>query len=296
MRLANTPHSSARRRCRNTLHSPFTILSWNVLSTRAYNKYNTPQSKQFHRTRWKHILATVKEHQPVVLLLQEVDRAFLQWFVPRLQAGTKQSWRSVHHSTVSSRTDDFGTCVVYDEGLAPIQAGILRDNDKYWGKDATYIIGRLNNNKKCFICSVHLSGSNDAAHARLIHDVKRRSRGYRYKIISGDFNREMSGISSITELGGTRGSTRTSTLSRQKRNETTCDFDYSTRPKPAPAEIDKCFLSPNLRFVPKSRRAKPYTVFRKLTCKQYSKKSKKTFVQAVGSDHFPIVATIQIIK
>lgn len=277
---------------------PITILSWNVLSTRAYNKYNKPQPKSFHTARWKSILVTVKTHRPHVLLLQEVDSAFLEWFVQRLQTSTARSWRSVHLSTVADdyQPSDFGSCVVYDERLAPVRVGMLRNRDKYWAKDAAYIICKQSK-QKCFICSLHLPGTNRDAGTRLVQDALRASKGCAYKIISGDFNRDMSGVSHLNGFVNRLKHQHPHSKQTLRSHPTTCDFDYTTQPKPAQAEIDKCLLSPNLQFVTRTKSSPltlPYTVHRKRTCKQYRNKKKVAFVRVVGSDHFPLVARIRI--
>lgn len=285
--------------------APITLLSWNVLSTRAYNKYNKPKPTAFHRARWGSILATVNTHRPSVLLLQEVDRDFLDWFVPRLRGGYGR-WESVHLSTIQTdyRNDDFGTCVLYDaQKHIPIRTGMLFDPDNYGKKDSTYLVCEVSKavshtpNKSntrtttYFICSVHLPGRNDDAAKRLLNDIEHVSKGCTYKIIGGDFNRDMSCATmwgkSVKQLACTKNT-------RRRATPTTCDFDYTTRPKPASAEIDKCLLSRNLEFTPKSHpRELPYSIPRKVTCKAYTIKHKSRFVRVVGSDHFPLVTHIR---
>ena len=266
---------------------PIKIMSWNILASKAYNKYTVKNEKSiFHKKRWLKVLSNINYYKPDILLLQEADKNFTEWLIKKLNKNSNSKWTYVSCHTKSLtpnkwQSNDFGSCIIYKSATYNIiERGIIIDDkyEKYGWKDAVYIKIKINN-QNCFIASLHLSGSNKKASTNLFKDVLKKSKNNKYKIIGGDFNCDMSGISEINQFKKCRSD-------KKSKKVTTCDFDYiNEKDKPMAMEVDKILISKTLR-------KKKYKIIQTVNCKKYTLKKKRSFIQKIGSDHYPIIAKI----
>ena len=261
-------------------HLHLNIMSWNVLASSAV-KYHTngteetlAQKKRRHRKLIDKMLAGNYD----VVLLQEVDEAFVKALRKRV---TRNFTRAPTYDIAFKlpldkaveeedgvylnrrETAQFGNAIMYN-----VKNGKLKPmgttSKLIWNQDET-VYDRKNAlimnfqwlNRPISFASLHLSGRNEAARERLLADILGHPTLKRRAVYGGDFNMVV-GTDAYS----------------------TCSFDYDQERKPA--LIDKIEIA-----TPETLVFTDYKILN-LPCKKNFRFDK------VGSDHFPVVAKVEL--
>lgn len=245
------------------------VMSWNILASSAvkwHHNDKTPEKPNQRDVRHQLIIQKIKTEAPDVVLLQEVDAAFIKQvrqtglyrIIFQLPA---EPPLQVEDGIILNRDDDdrFGNAILFNWKLDPVgrQKLIWNQDTRVYDRKNAILMNFKWQRRILSLASFHLSGRNKTARKKLWKDLIRHPKMKRHAIIGGDFNQVLNGSGGYS----------------------TCTFDYGNH---EPALIDKIVITDQ------TLKYQTYQILN-LPCKHFT--YKKT-----GSDHFPVIASIEVIR
>lgn len=246
------------------------VMSWNILASSAVKWHHDdkkPEQPGQRDDRHKLIIEKIKAEDPDVVLLQEVDAAFvkrmrstgLYRIIFQLPA---EPPLQVEDDIIINRSDDdrFGNAILYNWKLDPVgrQKLIWNEDSSVYDRKNAIIMNFKWYQRILSVASFHLSGRSKHARKKLWRDMIQHPKMKRHAIIGGDFNQ------AFDEAG-----------------YSTCAFDYGND---EPALIDK------IAITDQTLRYEKYEILN-LPCQDTG----PSMYEQTGSDHFPILARIEVL-